>query len=96
MPVQFDVRDGALRVDVLGTFLAEDANLIETEVGRLPARPPVQVDFRRARAKHMLALWLLAQAARRDPGRYRLTGLTMADSRFLAMVGVEEPASLMH
>jgi hypothetical protein len=96
MPIQVNERDGDVMVEVLGVFCAEDANLIETAVGQMPSRPRVEVDLRRAREKHLLALWLLAQAARRDPGRYRLTGLTMEDSRFLAMVGAEQPGALAH
>lgn len=96
MPIQFSERDGALRVEVLGAFRAEDANLIETAVAQVPTQPPVVVDFRSAREKHLLALWLLAQAARREPGRYRLSGLTMEDSRILAMGGLEEAEALAH
>lgn len=96
MPIQFDERDGPMRIEVLGTFQAEDADLVEAVVERLPAGPSVEVDFRRAREKQLPALWRLAQAARRAPGRYRLTGLTMADSRFLALLGEGAPESILH
>lgn len=96
MSVQFAERSGALVVEVMETFHPDDANLIEAAVERLPPGPAVEVDLRRAREKHMLALWLLAQAVRREPGRYRVTGLTMADSRFLAVIGVDDLETRAH
>lgn len=96
MSIQFTERGGDLVVEVLESFHPDDANLIEAAVERLPAGPAVEVDFRRAQEKHMLALWLLAQSARREPGRYRVTGLTMADTRFLALVGIDDLEARVH
>ncbi len=96
MPIQFAERAGAVVVEVLETFHPNDANIIETAVSRLPPGEPVEVDLCRAREKHLLALWLLAQAARREPGKYRVTGLTMADTRFLALAGIEDLEARVH
>lgn len=96
MAIHFRWNDGVLCFDVEDTFLPEDAHHIEAAAGAVAGSRPVQVDFRRAREKHMLALWLLAMAARRQPGRFRLTGLSKGDDRFLALAGLLGPADLMH
>lgn len=96
MSIQFSERAGAVVVEVVESFHPDDANLIETAVSRLPTGERVEVDLCQAREKHLLALWLLAQAARREPGRYRITGLTMADTRFLALLGLDEPEARVH
>ena len=96
MAIEFKEHDGNLVVEVLENLLADDANLIEAAVARLPGEATVEVDLHRARQKQMLALWLLVQAARHAPGRYRFTGLTMADARFLTHVGAEDLAAEAH
>jgi len=83
-------RVGPARVKArLAEHLARFAELglLRLEDPRRGAREPpgrrIEVDLSRAQDRHPLALWLLACHASGARGRCRVTGLTVADLRFL-------------
>lgn len=96
MPVRFEHHGSALRAVVHGGFKPEDALQIEEVAGESPGEHTILVDLAGTGDKQMLALWMIAQAARRRPGLLRLTGLTLADTRFLAMLDLAGQAGATH
>lgn len=86
MSVNVKKRDGTCVVAVTDVFRPEDVSTIDGVAGSLPADEHLLVDFRDAREKILMAVWRLAVMAGRDPGRYRIVGLTETDVRFLEMM----------
>jgi predicted component of type VI protein secretion system len=96
MAMRIDEQATEVTFEVLDVFDPDDANQIEAAVDAQHSQLSVLVDFRRAREKHMLALWLLTLAVRQDPSRFRLIGLTRADLRFLDLMGGSDLATRVH
>lgn len=96
MPVRFEHHGGSLRAVVHGGFSPEDALHIEEVASESTVDRTVLVDLAGTGDRQMLSLWLIAQAAKRRPGQLRLTGLTLADVRFLSMFDLEREVSTTH
>lgn len=82
-------QDEGLVVTVTGSFVTQDANLVESVVDGEAGNAPVLVDLRGAGLRTPLALWLLALQVRKAAGRCRVRGFTEADLRFLQVLGCD-------
>jgi hypothetical protein len=94
MPLQIEnVADGAVRVQVEGSFLPEDARCIHDLIDASASGTRVEVDFRRVRECHEVALSQLAKDMLDGRARIAALGLSHRHERLLAYLGVPRPAA---
>lgn len=83
--------EGAVTVEVGQSFATEDAVRIHDLIERAEPGTPVEIDFRRVRECHDVALALLAKDLVDGRARVALRGMSQHQQRLLGYFGVARP-----